>query len=92
MFPMTPLQSWATMTMHFALVCMLVWLLATVDAALDRRLVAKNSSRGVPSGRAAQLPDSPSTPPAPGAIQANTHDGFQIPARGDIYDYTVHGL
>lgn len=92
MFPMTPLQSWMTMVVLFCLVCMLVWLIATVNAALDRRLVAKNSNRGVPTGRATQLPGSPSTRPAPGAIQGETHDGFQIPARGDVYDYAVHGL
>lgn len=88
MFPMTPVQSWATILLML-LVVALTKLIADFDAALDRWQAAKRVRKGT------TLEPKPELSVTPNPIQPVSHmsfDGFPIPSRGEIYDYAVHGI
>lgn len=87
MFPMTPVQSWATILLLMLLAVALTKLIADFDTALDRRQARKHANMGA-------LP-SPNNTAAPNLIRPVSRvsfDGFPIPVPGEIYDYVVHGI
>ena len=89
MFPMTPVQSWATVLIVLLLSIALTKLIVDFDAALDRRLAAKRARKSTLQMPTTELS---STPIPIQSVRRMSFDGFPIPSRSEIYDYAVHGI
>ncbi|BAS11805.1 hypothetical protein AHiyo8_01080 [Arthrobacter sp. Hiyo8] len=89
MFPMTPVQSWATILLLMLLVVALTKIIVDFDAALDRRQAAKRAGKGTTLKPKTELSATPN-PIQP--VSRTNFDGFPSPSRGEIYDYAVHGI
>ncbi|WP_394941208.1 hypothetical protein [Psychromicrobium sp. YIM B11713] len=89
MFPMTPVQSWATFLLLILLSIALTKIIVNLDAALDRRLAAKRAIKGTTPMPTTELSVT-ANPIQP--VSRTSFDGLPIPSRDEIYDYTIHGI
>ena len=91
MFPMNSAQSLATLLLVIIIAVLLTVLIAKLNAALDRLKVARAAKK--PALQVADILEALApAPQATGAAMPVGFDGLPVPAPGEIYDHTVHGL
>lgn len=79
---MTPLQSWALLVLVVIAILAALTLLPAIDRRIDRVTAAVRSMR-----RTAPAP-TPARPTEP----VRFHEGYPVPASGELYDHAVHGI